>query len=56
MHTTINELESNLQRTRDLQEEEEKNKGAVILKLNETIEGLKKNLKDAEEKAKVYCW
>lgn len=53
MHSTINELESNLQRTRELQEEEEKNKRDVILKLTETIEDLKKNVKDADGRAKV---
>lgn len=53
LHATINELENNLQRTRELQEEEEKNKGATILKLNDTIENLKKDLKDAEDRVKV---
>lgn len=55
LHSTINELESNLERTRELQEEEEKNKKGAILKLNKEIEKLKQDLKNAEDRAKVCC-
>lgn len=54
LHATITELQNNLQRTREVQEEEEKIKGVEITKLNGKIDNLKKNLKEAEEKAKVY--
>lgn len=56
LHSTINELENNLQRTKLLQEEEEKLKSAEILKLNETIKKLLNNLKETEEKIKVYIF
>lgn len=42
-----------MQRTKELQEEEEKVKGAEIFRLNELIENMKKQLIDTEEKAKV---
>lgn len=53
LHATIDELQNNLQRTKELQDEEEKIKGAEIFRLKETIQNLRKNLKETEDRAKV---